>query len=211
MSRTRSIVLGAIVAILALASGILLSRIVFAPDEAPRALATGTLLSPGRPLPAFTLIDHTGAAFDPSRLQRRWTLMFFGFTTCPDVCPTTLALLARVEQALSDLPAPTRPQVVLVSVDPERDVPEQLANYVHFFSPSFVGVTGSPAQIDEFTRAMGTPVAKRPLSEGGYTVDHSGSIFVVDPSGALRALFSPPHSQDALVADLRVLLTSEGR
>lgn len=137
--------------------------------------------------------------------------MFFGFTTCPDICPTTLALLARVEKSLSDLPTQTRPQVVLVSVDPERDTPEQLQKYVRFFSPSFVGVTGSPAQIDEFTRAMGAPVAKRPLGEGGYTVDHSGSIFVIDPSGAMRALFSPPHSQDALVADLRALLNSEGR
>lgn len=211
MSRTRSIVLGASVAILALASGILLSRIVFAPDGAPRALTTGTLLNPGRPLPGFALTDHTGAAFEPGRLRDRWTLMFFGFTTCPDVCPTTLALLARVEKSLSDLPAQARPQVVLVSVDPERDAPEQLAKYVKFFSPSFVGVTGSPAQIDEFTRAMGTPVARRPLGEGGYTVDHSGSIFVIDPSGSLRALFSPPHSQDALIADLRVVLTSEGR
>lgn len=211
MSRTRSIALGAVVAIVALASGILLSRIVFAPAAAPRTLATGTLLTPPKPLPAFELVDHTGAAFDATRLQNRWTLLFFGFTTCPDVCPTTLALLARIEKSSSDLPASSQPQVVLVSVDPERDSPEQLAQYVGFFSPSFIGVTGSQAQIDAFTRAMGVPVAKRPLGEGGYTVDHSGSIFVIDPSGAMRALFSPPHSHEALTADLRNLLTSEGR
>lgn len=162
-------------------------------------------------MPSFSLVDHTGAVFDPARLKDRWTLLFFGFTTCPDICPATLALLARVERALSDLPAQSRPQVVLVSVDPERDTPEQLAKYVRFFSETLIGVTGEPTQVKEFTDAMGTPVAKRPLGDGGYTVDHSGAIFVIDRSGAMRALFSPPHSQDGLIADLRALLADAGR
>jgi protein SCO1/2 len=114
-------------------------------------------------------------------------------------------LLAQVEKQLSDSPPEERPQVILVSVDPQRDTPEQLASYVKFFSPSFIGVTASQESINKFTRSMGVPVAIRQIGEGRYTVDHSAAVFVIDPAGELRALFSPPHSPDALAADLRRL------
>jgi protein SCO1 len=207
MSRTRSIAFAVAVAIVAVAAGMLLARaLTTRASQATRApLASGTLLTPARPLPEFALIDHAGQPFGPDRLRGRWSLLFFGFTSCPDVCPTTLALLAQVEKQLSDLPAEERPQVILVSVDPQRDTPEQLASYVRFFSPSFIGVTASQVSIKEFTRSMGVPVAITPTGEGRYTVDHSAAVFVIDPAGELRALFSPPHSPDALAADLRRL------
>ena len=213
MSRIRSIALGVAVAIVALAAGILLSRALLSHQSrsTPPALASGTLLTPPRPLPSMAFIDHEGDKFDATRLHGHWTLLFFGFTSCPDVCPMTLGMLAQVEKRLADLPVEKRPRVVLISVDPERDTPEQLAEYVQFFSPSFVGVTAAPSEIDEFTRGMGVPVVRTPTGEGGYSVDHSAAIFAINPSGELTALFSPPHSIDALTADLRRLTAAEQR
>jgi protein SCO1 len=207
MSRIRSIAFGAAIAIVAVAAGMLLARALnLRTSQSTHApLASGTLLTPGRPLPEFAFIDHAGQPFDPDRLRGRWSLIFFGFTSCPDVCPTTLSQLAQVEKRLADLPAEARPQVILVSVDPQRDTPEHLASYVKFFSPSFVGVTGSPAAIKKFTHAMGVPVAITPTGADGYTVDHSAAVFAIDPAGELRALFSPPHSPETLAADLRRL------
>jgi protein SCO1/2 len=207
MSRIRSIALGAVVAIVALGAGLLLSRALL--SRPPQALATGTVLAPPRPLPALAFTDQDGAAFDESRLRGRWSLLFFGFTSCPDVCPATLALLARVEKQLADLPAQRRPQVVLVSVDPQRDTPEQLAKYVRSFSPTFVAIRAEEPHMDEFTRSLGVPVARTATGDGGYTVDHSGSIFAIDPAGRLHALFSPPHEPDALADDLRRLTQAD--
>lgn len=204
MSRTRSIALAAVVAIVAIAGGILLARAMLGDNGvAQLELAKATLLNPPRALPQFALTDHTGARFDQARLQNRWSLLFFGFTHCPDVCPTTLGMLAQTEKALGDLPTEQRPQIVLVSVDPQRDTPEQLASYVRFFSPSFTGVTGSQDAIDTFTRALGVPVAISALPNGDYSVDHSAAIFLIDPSGAMRALFSTPHSPAIIAADYR--------
>ena len=205
MSRIRSIALGAVVAIVALAAGLLLSRALLTRAPQAPALATGTVLTPSRPLPTVAFTDQDGAAFDGARLQGRWSLLFFGFTSCPDVCPATLTLLAQVEEQLADLPAERRPQIVLVSVDPQRDTTEQLAKYVRFFSPTFIGVRAEESEIDEFTRNLGVPVARTPTGEGAYTVDHSATIFAIDPLGRMRALFSPPHQAAALAADLRRL------
>ena len=98
--------------------------------------------------------------------------------------------------------------MILVSVDPKRDTPEQLATYVKFFSPAFVGVTGAPEALDTFTRQVGVPVAITPTDGGGYTVDHSAAVFLIDPTGAMRALFSPPHSPKAIAADYRRIVDS---
>lgn len=204
MSRNQSIAIAAVVAIVAIASGMLLARSVLNPrGGAQLGLTQATALEPARALPAFDLLDQGGAAFDVARLQNRWSLLFFGFTHCPDVCPTTLGVLAQTEKLLADLPEAQRPQIVLVSVDPKRDTPEQLASYVKFFSPSFTGVTGTQADIDAFTRALGVPVATSPLPNGDYTVDHSAALFLVNPSGQLRALFSGPHTAAVIADDYR--------
>lgn len=189
----------------------LLSRMLFSDSAHSRepVLASGTLIAPPRPLPRVGFTDHEGQPFGGDRLRGRWSLLFFGFTSCPDVCPMTLGILAQVEKQLIDLPAQQHPQIVLISVDPKRDTPEQLSKYLGFFSPKFVGVTGAQETVDEFARQMYVPVAITPLAEGGYTVDHSASIFVVGPDGALRALFSPPHSPDVLAADFRRLTRTQ--
>jgi protein SCO1/2 len=169
-------------------------------------LTSGTAITPPRPLPPMQFVDHEQHSFDLSRLKGHWSLMFFGFTNCPDVCPTTLAVLAQVEKQLADLPAREQPQIVLVSVDPERDTPERIASYIRFFSPRFIGATGSEQHIQEFTTAMGIPVAITKSADGSYTVDHSGAIFVIDPNGEWRALFSPPHQAKQIASDYRHLI-----
>jgi protein SCO1/2 len=124
------------------------------------------------------------------------------------VCPTTLGTLAQVAQSLADLPAGERPQIILVSVDPQRDTPEQLAAYVRFFDPSFTGLTGTQHAIDSLTRALGVPVGIRKTGNGDYTVDHSAAIFLIDPQGAMRALFSTPHESAVIADDYRRIVAA---
>lgn len=206
MSKSRHIPLIAAVIVAALA-GLLLARSLQKPEAANPALAAGTLLEPPRTLPAFSLQDTNGRPFAAAELKNHWSLLFFGFTNCPDVCPTTMSLLAQVKRSLGDLPPAQQPQVVFISVDPQRDTPDKLAAYLHFFNPEFIGLSGEAAQIDSLTKGLGVPVIVHNLENGGYTIDHSAAIFVVDPQAKLHALFSAPHAQAALAADIRNLVT----
>lgn len=207
MTRIQSIGLAASVAIVAIAAGMLLSRSLLHQAGGP-TLARATLLEPARPLPPMAFIDDQGQPFGAERMRGHWSILFFGFTHCPDVCPTTLALLAQVEKQLADLPAGQRPQILLVSVDPQRDTPQRLAGYVKSFSPTFAGITGGQQAIHAFALQMGVPVAISPLPGGNYTVDHSAAIFVVDPNGALRALSSTPHDVPIIAADYRSIVAA---
>jgi protein SCO1 len=206
-SRFKTWGLASLVAIVAIAGGMLLSRAMMNRADGP-TLAKATLLEPARPLPPMAFIDDGGQPFGPERLRGHWSILFFGFTNCPDVCPTTLALLAQVEKKLVDLPAAQRPQIILVSVDPQRDTPPQLAKYVKSFSPTFTGITGEQAAVHEFALKMGVPVAITELPSGGYTVDHSAAIFLIDPNGALRALSSTPHNVPIIAEDYRSLVAA---
>jgi protein SCO1 len=204
MSRTQSIALAAVVAIVAVAAGILSARWLLQPaGGTPPAVETATLLSPPRPLPPLALVDHDNRPFDIERLRGGWSFVFFGFTSCPDACPVTMSALAQTTRLLADLPERQRPRVVMISVDPERDTPERLAAYVKAFDPAFVGVTAAKPVIDELAQRMGVLAAIRPLDDDNYTVDHTTSVFLVDPDGALRALFSAPHTPKAIAEDYR--------
>lgn len=194
------------IAIVAGVAGLLLSRSLQQSNAAPPALEHGTWLEPARTLPAFALLDTDAKNFGNAQLQGRWNVLFFGFATCPDVCPTTLATLAQTQKALAALPKEQQPRVIFVTVDPQHDTPAALRTYLQFFDPGFVGLTGEPAQIDALTRGLGAPFAVRQVDNGATTFDHSAALFVVDPQGRLRALFSAPHTPDALVADLRKVL-----
>jgi protein SCO1 len=202
MSRTQTIALAALVAIVAVAAGILSARWVVQ-REAGVQTATATLLSPPRPLPPLALVDQDSRPFGVDRLRGRWSFVFFGFTSCPDVCPVTMTALAQTSKQLANLPEKLRPQVVMISVDPERDTPERLAGYVKAFDPTFVGATGTKPAIDELAQRMGVLVAKRPLEGGSYSVDHTTSVFLIDPDGELRALFSAPHLPQVIAEDYR--------
>jgi protein SCO1/2 len=175
----------------------------------PPALEQATMLDVARPLPQFELVDQAGRAFRRDSLRGQWTLMFFGFTNCPDVCPTTLAELAEVRRKLKDLPAGDLPAVVFVSVDPNRDTIETLGRYVAHFDPQFQGVTGQPVAIEALTHDLGVAVSVGPVSDDrNYTVDHSAAIFLIDPSAAFKAVFSSPHLANVIARDYRSIVAS---
>lgn len=163
-----------------------------------------------RPLPPFTLQQSDGTPLDQDELAGRWTLVFFGFTHCPDICPMTLAQLAQAEKQWQALPDDQQPQVLFVSVDPERDTPELAGRYATHFSPAFLAATASHEVLEPFARTMGMVYMQSPLEGGGYTVDHSSSIAVLDPEGRLVALMRPPFDAAVIAADMRALAEARG-
>jgi protein SCO1 len=171
---------------------------------APVDLATGTYLTPSRALPDFSLIDQQGKVFGSANLRGHWSLLFFGYTNCPDFCPATLTTLAALQKRLRAAGSPTLPQVIFVSVDAKRDTPAQLAKYVPYFDPGFIGLT-APDQpsIEAVAKQLGVAVLIRPAADGSYTVDHSGAIFVLNPDGRLTAILTGPFTVDAIQGDFR--------
>jgi protein SCO1/2 len=174
-------------------------------------LTTGTMITPSRELPDFSLIDEQGRPFRGTDLRGHWSMLFFGYTNCPDLCPTTLAVLASMEQRLRAAKAPVRPQVIFVSVDAKRDTPAQMAKYVPYFDPEFIGLT-APDQpsIEAVAKKLGVSVIIEPAADGKYAVDHSGAIFVVDPAGKLTAILSGPFEVNALQSDFQRIVAARG-
>jgi protein SCO1/2 len=189
------------------AAGGVAAALIWAPKP-PVVLATGMMLAPSRALADFSLIDNQGRGFGSANLHGHWSLMFFGYTNCPDFCPTTLATLAAVEKQLRAAKAIAPPQVVFVSVDAKRDTPAQLAKYVPYFDPDFIGLTAAdqPA-IERQAKKWGVAVMVRPATDGNYTVDHSGAIFVINPAGDLAAILTGPFTVDALRSDITRIVT----
>jgi protein SCO1/2 len=143
-------------------------------------------------------VDTQGAAASPTSLRTHPTLVFFGFTHCPDVCPTTLAMLASVQKqvAIPNL------KVALISVDPERDTPQQLGKYISSFGGDLIGLTGTPPEISKVTRSFGVAAARVDLPGGDYTMDHSATIFALDSDARIVAVFTPPFNASTLSRDL---------
>lgn len=166
----------------------------------PLELSSGTWLPESRELADFTLTDARGRAFGKPELGGRPTLMFFGFTSCPDVCPATLAQLAAVQRALPAL------HVVFVSIDPQRDTPDALRQYVRAFHPDLVAVTGTPEALQPLERSLSVASVRVPLPDGGYTFDHSAALYLLDARARWVAVFTPPFAADRLIADLRAAL-----
>ncbi len=140
---------------------------------------------------AFTLIDHKGESFTKESLKGQWTLLFFGFTHCPDICPTTLSFLAKLKQELATTEAADT-QVVMVTVDPARDTPEVLAAYIPYFDPEFTGVTGDFIKILSFARSFNAPFRKVTAADGTYELDHSANVVLVNPRGDYHGFFKAP-------------------
>lgn len=173
----------------------------------PKMESATVLWDHARPLPDFSLVDAHGQPFGPQQLQGRWTFLFFGYTHCPDVCPTTLATLNQAMEAITRNGDADHTQVVFVSVDPERDDPQQLGEYVHFFNPRFKGVTGSEADIDGLATPLGIVHARvaNPKDAQNYLVDHTASVLLISPEGALTALFGAPQRAEAMARDFHAL------
>lgn len=186
---------------LGVAGGAWFARQSLAPSEPAVALTSGTWLDRARDVGQPTLVDSTGKPFDRSGFVGHPSLVFFGFARCPDVCPTTLKMLAdaRREAVLPDL------RVYLVSVDPERDTPEVLDRYLRFFDPQFIGLTGEPPAIATFARGMSAAIARVDLPGGDYTMDHSAAVYYLDENAHMAAVFTPPFDASRLAADLRTI------
>lgn len=171
-----------------------------------------TVLQPPLQLPDFELVDENGNRFDRAAFQDKWSLVFFGFTHCPDVCPTTLMQLKMARGKLqTDLAITTPLRIVFVSIDPERDTPEVIAPYVRYFGDDVTGLTGDPAQIDIFARALGAFYQKVEMKNGDYAMDHSAGVMLVDPAGQYRALFNAPFQPELFIRDLQLLLEADKR
>ena len=174
--------------------------------------------SPDQSKPAFQLVDVTGASFgktlaltdhngEPRTLadfRGKVVALFFGFTHCPDVCPTTLGEMATVMKELG--PDAARLQVIFVSIDPERDTVDVLKRYVPLFHPDFLGMTGSPEEIAKAAKEFKIYYQKQVLKGGGYTMDHSAGTYLLDTEGRLRLFAQYGVGAPALLHDIRLLL-----
>lgn len=162
-------------------------------------LASGTWLSPPRPVAPFTLADTAGQPYSEQRLLGHPSLVFFGFTYCPDACPTTLATVAEVLRAQPSAGLP----LIFISIDPERDTGEVLHKYLHAFSPDFIGLRTDPKSLPGLLASFGAIAERQELPGGGYTMDHTSTLYLLDRRGRIAAVFSPPIAAPALRADLK--------
>jgi len=210
ISRTVAILVCAV----ALVLGILIYRVtVVSKQVSPEQLyGMGTILREQISLvDPFSLKDHNGEIFNNDRFQGKWSLIFFGFTFCPDICPTTLAKLDKLKGSLEVENHAEDLQVIMVSVDPARDNPQRLKDYVQYFDTEFIGVTGEVEPLFKFATSLSSIFAKVPLDEdGGYTMDHSTNVIVVNPSGEYMAVLRPPFQLADMKASLLALMERNG-
>jgi len=194
-------------ALLAMAAGFWLATELRSPENDSLPQIQGSVLSTPRQIVVPELTKHDGQAFTDRDLNGQWTLMFFGYTHCPDICPMTMNVLAQAKKMASE----DFPQVVLVSVDPQRDSVELLDGYVQYFDPEFIGVTGEEKMIQALTLQTSVVYAKMPGSSGNendYLVDHSSAILLINPEGKLAAFLNAPHTPSGInesVARVRAL------
>ncbi len=166
------------------------------------------LLPRERTIPPLTLIDQNGQPFDTRSLQGRWHILFFGFTACPDICPTTLSDMRRL---FGQLPSDTRErlQLVLITADPARDTPQQLKTYLDYYRAGFSGLTGEMEQLQRLSRALGLPFVPANEAQGDYSVSHSGNLALVGPDGTLRGHIRAPLTLDGLQRALLRIVETE--
>ncbi|HEV2331638.1 MAG TPA: SCO family protein [Gammaproteobacteria bacterium] len=187
---------------MALAIGVFASYLTFGGRSVERPHTDALLLHDARPLPDFSLTDTGGTVFTRAQLMGHWSLLYFGYTHCPDACPTTLAALDRMMRLLDKLPAARRPHVYFISVDPQRDDPKLLKTYAAYFNPGFTGLTASVPNLKALTGPLGADFSySRPDKKGDYAVVHSTMVVLVDPEAAEMALFTPPLDPKRMAAD----------
>ena len=206
-----------LILLVALATGAGLWAAEFAFNRRPPAgpeLQTVRRLSTPRELPAFSLRQSDRTELVPGELRGHWTVVFIGFTYCPDVCPTTLAELAQAQKRWATLPETVRPRVLFVSVDPERDTIEKLGEYAHGFHRDTLAATADIPALEAFAKSLSLVFAKVPLGQDAppdqYTIDHSAALVVLDPQGRMAGVIQPPLQPKAIAEDL-IALTGEQR
>ena len=201
MTRSNLISRGAILFIL-LSSVVVVWNIVMQQSNPPQELM-GVLRPDPRSLKPFELVDQKGDSINEQMFKNKWSFVFFGYTSCPDICPTTLHILNAVTEKLAkkDNELLLDAQVVFVSVDPERDKVEMLDDYMAFFNESFIGITGDKENIDNITQQFGAGyMMEEETAPGEYLVGHTSAIFLVSPDTKLVAAFSQPHNPGTVVS-----------
>ena len=212
MTRTQK-TLFVLVAAVALVLGLTVNKVLNSKGDGTDKVAlldAGIVLLPqSRSLPGLSLTNQDGQAQAMDQLKGQWSLLFFGYTFCPDICPATLAQLRQLKGML---PAETQAQlrVVLVTVDPHRDNAEQLKKYLGFFDPAFMGLTGAQEDLQKLAGAVSIPYIPADTSKENYTVDHSGNLVIIGPDGSQRGFIRAPLNNDKLAAQLPQLLLSDG-
>ncbi len=199
----------ATVALAAMLAGVWLAEIYREHDSQAMLLPDQvvTLFPDPKPLTAFALTDHENRVFDLASLKGKWSFLFFGFTHCADICPTTLAVLASARDSIAkDEIGAEEVQFVFISVDPNRDTASKLRQYVDYFDTAFIGVTGDDAQIGNLAGQLGAAyqVAITPGLEN-YPVYHTAAVFLLDPRARYHAVFTPPHDAKAISKRFKVV------
>jgi len=173
------------------------------------------LLPQPRELPAFSLRQSDRTQLVPGELKGHWTVVFLGFTHCPDICPTTLAELAQAQKQWASLPDSTRPRVLFVSVDPDRDSPDRIGEYAHAFHRDTLAATADVPALEAFARSLSLVFMKMAPEAGApadqYSVDHSAALAVLDPQGRMAGVIQPPLAPNAIAADLLALTQATGK
>ena len=187
---------------LALTVGMFASYLTFSNQPAPRPRTDALLLHAAKLLPAFSLTDTAGAPFTRSQLMGHWSILYFGYTHCPDACPTTLAALDKMSRLFAKVPPAKRPRVYFISVDPARDSLQLLKNYALYFNPDFTGATGSLDNLRALTTPLGADFSyEKPDKQGNYGVVHSTAVILVDPQAEETAVYTPPLDPKRMAVD----------
>ncbi len=207
-NRSTLIVLAIAAAFAGLLAGWHFSNRPSAPPEGP-ALQSMKRFETPRALPPFQLTRHDGQPIDNSALKGHWTMVFIGFTHCPDVCPTTLAQLQQAQDQWASIPEAKRPRVMFVAVDPDRDTPAITGRYAHAFHKDTLAATGTQAQLEDFARGLSLVFMKNPPDDptkpDRYAVDHSAALAVIDPEGRMAGVIQPPFEPGKISADFITL------
>jgi protein SCO1/2 len=207
MTRTQ-ITVFVLVAIVALVLGLTVNKVLTSKGQGDPTvlLDAGIVLLPkSRSLPELSLTNQDGQVVAVDQLKDQWSLLFFGYTFCPDICPATLAQLRQLQ---GQLPPETlaKLRIVLVTVDPNRDTPEQLKKYLDYFDAGFIGLTGEQATLQKLANGVSIPYIPADTSKENYTVDHSGNLVIIGPDGKQRGFIRAPINNAKLAAQLPGLL-----
>lgn len=202
----KTAILFPVVAVLALAIGLLIKNLTSGDPNTALDTEKLIILPTPKSLGEVDFIDHNGNAFTDDNLRGKWSVLFFAFTNCPDICPNTLHTMKLVKKDLEERGLWNAFQFVMVTVDPERDTPERLKKYVPYFDPEFIGLTRSEDYITEFAKNVGILFMKRPPSDdGSYDVDHSAGFILVNPNGQYAGFLGAPHTREIITQDLSKL------
>ncbi|MBS0359284.1 MAG: SCO family protein [Proteobacteria bacterium] len=188
-----------IVACIAIASGV-----YFYHHKEEKPIILATVLDHPRAINPFRLEEANQKSFTQENLKGHWTMLFFGFTSCPHLCPTTMTELNNMVRLLEKEKVKTVPQVIMITVDPEKDTPAKMKEYASVFNPNFIGLSGDKGQIETMTRELGVVYLK--VANSGNMFDHSGTIMLFNPNGELVALFTAPHQAKVLAQDFETIV-----